>query len=514
MPLLRELLQLYLANKEAKQQTARGLLGQVNSDSPLANDPNKLAQLAQAAGLDSTTAQNYAQTTSSAPMSDLGRAQALERLQNNFNLNDIANASTKMPEMRAFNGMSQSQFSNTAVPQLVGALGPQTPQTKFSPNPIADASANVQNPAALMAASQQAPSKSGAPTNLLTPDQQDLLGFNRTRETNLTKRKGEADINLVTQEALSADANRQRTLASIPGIQAEGQQKQVQVASQKAADDAINMYFQSHPDARGRKLLDIFTDPTVDPDVHAALPMSSKYGDAFKAEFQQYAEKQREMLEIRGQNLTLQEREEWLPKLKQAHALEAYAQSGFQGPIKGYVDLFTGQQTPEAKTAADIMATGSPAQKVARVNAYNKMLSSIEAQANKGVPVENLQGQIAGLNAMVPGLQASGIPVQEIKYDYTPAERKSTMKNFAETFTSKEAQMKSLQTPEGQPIPVGYKVQYNPSQDPSQAKPANLSPDAQAQLLIEKGFDAAAVASDPGLSPEVKAAFMRKKATK
>lgn len=439
-------------NKDDREEYQKFLLANPDkaadlTNSALGDNPQLLQQFSQFGnarfGGNSNAGTNLAQSISNAPLSDVNRAQKLESLSNNVNLNDVANASKQLPEMRAYNGVSNSDFANKAG-DIANKIGK-------------------------------------GDSGLVSDTDKDILAKSRGLPTAAEQKESTSRLKLLDQETANQIAMGDRYKAELPGVQASSDNAVRNNNVQQAADDAVEAYFKSHPEARSKKLTDIFLDKTVDQDVRVALPMSSKYGDAFKTQLSQDAEKERLQLQKEALNNEHLDRNDWYPKMIQANAMEMFGKYGGESGIKGYVDMLSGNNTPEAQTARATLSGGTPAQKAAKASEYTKSLNQLQTLLSKGkMSTDAIQASVDELNAQAQILTAMGIDKPQITYG------ESKHKNVAEKmsdmipFTNKTM---SLQTVDGG-IPTG--AVYDPGKDPSKLK-TQVKNKSQEDELQEKG---------------------------
>lgn len=445
-------------------------------DSNLANDPN---QLMQALGIqnarfghNSNAGTELAQSISSAPLSDQEKAIRTRDLQN-VNPQDVVDATKEVPQLRAFNGMGTAPFAQM-TPQVVQALG---------------------NPS----------------QSMLTPQQQDVINVKNGLPTAQQQENLKAVGALDNAEAASAITNAQRTKAEIPGVIAQSGIAARTNTAQQSADNTIAGYFANNPGAQKRKLWDIYTDPNTTEDVKSALPLSSQYGDSFKTEFEDHLQSEQRKLEML---LRTNDNQFVMQRLRENAAYMAYAQSGYNGDIQGFLDLYGGnKQTPAAQQAAAILSKGTPAQKQARVNTYNKMLASITKDIqSKKVEPQQIQTEVDYLNSIGAGLNASGIAVDDLIFG--PVQNPNIGQKIQNLSPNPRFRAYGLQTVSGgTPSAVKYNSKADAGNNTGPVSSTGNTDMYSAQSivdLIRSGkADLSTTLSDPRVSPEMRKQIMQ-----
>lgn len=389
----RQAIQLMLAQDPSRFQ---GLV-----DSHLADDPNALMKALgiQNArfGNNSNAGTALANQISSSPLSELEKAKRIKDLGDDTSIQNVADATKSVPALRAFNGIDNQTFRQM-IPQLSQAIGS-----------TATGAPNMLQP------SVGGPAISPPVNPLLTQNQSDMIAKSNGLPSALDIAGRNAVINVDNAEAASARVNAQKTQAELPGVAAGTDVEVRKNATQKAADTLLDNFFQRFPDARKKSLVDIFNDNTLDTDIRSAIPISSKYGPGFDKSYQGYLQQQERKLQAQ---LHADNQAEITQRLRENFAHQAFAAAGYTGPEQGYIDLYNGVNSPDAAQAREILMTGTPAQKQARVNAWNSMMSKITGDVKSGkLPQQDIQAEVEGLNAMLPGLISSGINAPQLKFD-------------------------------------------------------------------------------------------------
>jgi hypothetical protein len=386
-----------------------------------------------------------------APLSDVAKAKQLEKL-DTARVGDISNASISMPEMRAFNGMSNPQFAQSIPPQLAEILA-------------------------------------GKKENMLPQQLKDVLAKSRGLPTDLERKQ--VDTSIAHTEALTRG-----TEVNTQNARLETETRKVPIIS----DETVDNYLKLNPALNKKSMYEIYTSPSTPQEVRNAIPSGDKYGKAFKADFEKVQNDELNKYRKDEQDIQksrLQHDKSMMDRTIRLQAGAAWKDLDFAGGEKGFKglqDIYSGNlQTPEALNISKELNNKS---RKKLTDDYNLRLAKVfslqkDVEAGKISP-DALQIAVDEANAAGNALGAVGIKKDKIIYgDETRKNQSIPEKYFP--FVSPD---KTIHTVSG-------------------GVPSAAVDDADIQAdqilnLISSDADFVATMADPSGDPNVKAALAKK----
>lgn len=406
----RDMAQMYLLqNPDAYQKLV---------DSHMADNPGVLQQaLGQNArwGGNSNASTNLANAISSSPLSPQEQAVRQNDV-DNTSLGDISNVGVKLPQMRAFNGMSTNQLRQQ-TPELIDSITSGSGQ-----QPVRDSDGIL-----LKLDSKKKSSLSDNQKELLAKAQ-GIEGPAAQNTRKLEDLSRSAQIVSATNQAKESQSrsdllNQQNTELT--------DKTNLESNATKTVDD----FRAVAPKLFTGRLSTLMNNPNVPDQVRTALLNSPKYSDKTKADLlldSQEAQRELEKQRIKDDK---QYRDEWFPKMIQSQAIQAVLNYN-QGTVEGFKAYFSDQKTPEAQQAKEIIGGTSTKQKLNEQNNYNTKLQDLQKlEASGKLRPEEIATSIASLNLQAKTLRAMGIDQPDLTYGESTSKTLGTRMHDALPFT-------------------------------------------------------------------------------